>query len=101
MTRGYNSGGQNRSIQCPCGWGCSGSIRDANFKHKLHAKVCDTAKQMDFSSKGFDAGVIQKMAGVSGKSYFNGEYSGKQVSGNSFSDMNRETVTRLEKVLLN
>jgi len=40
-------GGQRRTYECSCGYKACGDVRSANFKIKLHNKVCkDTDKEM-------------------------------------------------------
>ena len=34
-------GGQNRKVDCKCGYHASGSIREVNMKLKLHMKRCE------------------------------------------------------------
>jgi hypothetical protein len=36
-----NAGGDKREIECPCGFSTKGSVREANFKMKLHVKICN------------------------------------------------------------
>lgn len=40
MTKTVNFGGQRRTIQTGCGYTATGSVRDCNFKIKLHQKRC-------------------------------------------------------------
>lgn len=44
MTKTINFGGQRRTIQSGCGYTATGSVRDCNFKIKLHQKKCDICK---------------------------------------------------------
>lgn len=40
-----SSGGQKRSVICPCGWTAKSGVRDANAALKLHKKVCERARR--------------------------------------------------------
>ena len=44
-------GGQARTIGCPCGFVAKGDVRTANFKMKLHTKVCDLASQLTYTKE--------------------------------------------------
>lgn len=47
-------GGQRRTIVAPCGWTAKGSIREANFKMKLHVKNCKTCDVKNITIPDFD-----------------------------------------------
>jgi hypothetical protein len=36
----FNRGGTKRFAKAHCGWGCTGSIREANGKLRVHMKYC-------------------------------------------------------------
>jgi len=40
MPKTYNYGGQRRTSQTTCGFTCKGSVREVNFKIRLHQRVC-------------------------------------------------------------
>lgn len=39
-------GGQSRTLRCPCGWGATGSPREALGRLRLHARRCDEGQGM-------------------------------------------------------
>lgn len=40
MPKQFNYGGQRRTSQTTCGFTCKGSVREVNFKIKLHQRIC-------------------------------------------------------------
>ena len=41
MPKMFCQGGQNRKVDCKCGYHASGSVREVNMKLKLHMKICE------------------------------------------------------------
>jgi hypothetical protein len=48
------TGEQKRTIMCACGFVCKGDIRTANFKLKLHNKICNLSKLNNLEIPKFD-----------------------------------------------
>ncbi len=47
----FNYGGQRRTIYAPCGWSCSGAVREANGKLALHKRVCEICRGLSFNAE--------------------------------------------------
>ena len=52
--REFNRGGQRRTSECPCGFSARGDVRTANFKMKLHLKLCKNAEKETFIPSPFN-----------------------------------------------
>ena len=46
MSKSYNRGGQQRTIQAPCGFSCKGQLREANAKFATHNRLCKSCKEI-------------------------------------------------------
>ena len=53
MTKTINQGGQRRTIQLGCGYTTKGSVKECEFKMKLHSKRCSLCVG-NHKSKEFD-----------------------------------------------
>lgn len=94
----YNRGGQRRTCISLCGFTCKGSIREVNYKHKLHKKVCDICKDLKVEDVPYSrtAGEANGWGGIDAKGNkvktnlshlsVNGEYKGV-YTGESFEDI--------------
>jgi len=52
--RTFNRGGQRRTSECPCGFSARGDVRTANFKMKLHLKLCKNAEKETYTPTPFN-----------------------------------------------
>jgi hypothetical protein len=71
--RTFNRGGQRRTTECPCGFSVRGDVRTANFKMKLHLKLCKNEEKEKYTPSPFNSanGMINGWDGLVGSNQAN------------------------------